>query len=365
MVSLTIDQDNGTFHIQNADGNDAITICEGYFACDQLDSTTLIIITRIAVAPQDHEQLYDILSYIGKVFIESYTNKVFLRLPSTFDGQIDMNVLNFNEKVPSLMTVKKIDLKFVNDDMVPYGHEKYALISDKHIALNHSEELLTLMNVEAYWANSWTGTQMRNRIESASAIAVILDRTTNLACGFGRLFMVKENGDEEISTFGYLSDICVQSNYQRQGLGRMIVNSLIGAYLSSTINLKETDASLTLLCTNRGSGGAGVASQLYQKFGFEFINLIKNAVAVFGYAKALEPFGICDLKTLCFMSDRDVNPINALQGYKTLCSFPSRISNVFEKAFFQLKIDRETTTLSTDPTDNEQSSSSSEDEEIV
>jgi ribosomal protein S18 acetylase RimI-like enzyme len=284
MLNINIDKDNGFFHIQKSNGSNSITICQGYFSCDQPDSTTLIIITQIAIVPQDHDQLYDILSYISKIFIESYTNKVFLRLPSTFDGQIEVHVLDFNEKVPSLMTLNRIDLKFVDNDLVPYNREKYALVIDKRIALDYSEDLLTLMNVEAYWANNWTSTQMRNRIESASAIAVILDRTTGLACGFGRLFVVKENGDVEISTFGYLSDICVHSDYQRQGLGRVIANSLIGAYLSSTINSKETDASLALLCTNRGSG-AIAAPQLYRKFGFQFINQIRNAVAVFGFRK--------------------------------------------------------------------------------
>lgn len=105
---------------------------------------------------------------------------------------------------------------------------------------------------------------------------MILDKGNNVPCGFGRLVLLTT----DYGIFDYISDITIASSYQSTGLGTVLVNCLVGIYISQHKEQRNMNGTLCLQCANIGSGALS-APKLYKKYGFEYVNDIGNRVAIF------------------------------------------------------------------------------------
>lgn len=115
-------------------------------------------------------------------------------------------------------------------------------------------------------------------MNTASHVAMMIDKTKNVPCAIGRLLMIQSQDHCE-ETFGYLSFIGVDRYHQKKGLGSAIVHSLI----TDSINQKRkphTNGLLCLICATEGVGTVA-GPKIYKKFGFEFISKTSNRFALF------------------------------------------------------------------------------------
>jgi GNAT superfamily N-acetyltransferase len=88
----------------------------------------------------------------------------------------------------------------------------------------------------------------------------------------------KNNNEEE--TLGYLSDVAVTVSHQGKGLGRFILNYLVGTCVDQYVSQRQASGSLCLVCADRGSGVIS-APKLYRSLGFEHLDKIGNQIAIF------------------------------------------------------------------------------------
>ena len=273
---VNLDEQSNLIEVKTADENDATIIANGYFAFDEPDRTVLIIFQHVIIAPDNHRQLDQFLAFIIPYFGKLFKSFVCLRLPTIFDSQIDLNKLEFKNTISNLMLVSRDDFNYYHDNLSQNKQERYELIIDKQLILNYAQQLVKMMNREAFWSTNWDLKEMQNRIYSATKVAMILDKVNNHSCGFGRLFHLTTN--DEI--FGYLSDIVVDSFHQSKGLGSIIVSYLVGVSASQDDKLQKIHRTLCLQCADRGIGAVS-APKLYKRAGFEFMNDIGNHIAIF------------------------------------------------------------------------------------
>ncbi|CAF5136326.1 unnamed protein product, partial [Rotaria sp. Silwood1] len=102
---------------------------------------------------------------------------------------------------------------------------------------------MIIMTTEAFWAKDWDEEETYNRILSASAVIMIMDKMNKVPVGFGRIFMMRNNNNNEEETLGYLSDVAVNIQHQNKGLGRVIVNYLVSAYIGQDASQRRTNGS--------------------------------------------------------------------------------------------------------------------------
>ncbi|CAF3679211.1 unnamed protein product [Rotaria sp. Silwood1] len=76
---------------------------------------------------------------------------------------------------------------------------------------------MIIMTTEAFWAKDWDEEETYNRILSASAVIMIMDKMNKVPVGFGRIFMMRNNNNNEEETLGYLSDVAVNIQHQNKG----------------------------------------------------------------------------------------------------------------------------------------------------
>jgi ribosomal protein S18 acetylase RimI-like enzyme len=273
MFAVELNETKSSIQIKN----NATIIGEGNFCISERDHYLFIIINYLTIVPDDTQQLeiflVSVSSYMGKL----YKSCIFLRLPSIFDNQIDFDKLGYKNQISNLMSVTMKNLKYSSENDLQDKHEQYELITDKQLILNYAEQLLKMMNRDAYWSTKWNLKDLCDRINPSTYSAMILDKTNNQPCGFGRFLLVPTN--DEI--LGYLCDITVDSSHQSKGLGRIIVNCLIGFFVSQDVNRQGANSTLCLECAIKGSGAIS-ASKLYKRSGFEFVNDIGNRIAIFG-----------------------------------------------------------------------------------
>jgi ribosomal protein S18 acetylase RimI-like enzyme len=273
MFIVDLNEQTNIIQVKTNDENNSTIIAQGYFAVDEPDRTVLILFKYIKIAPDNYQEfdqfLSIVISYVGK-FYQSF---LCLRLPAIFDNRIDFNKLEFKNEIPDFMSVTTDHLKYYPDTNLS---EQYELITDKQIILNYAEPLVKMMNREAFWSIKWNLEEISNRINSATNNVMIFDKINNLPCGFGRLFLLTTNDE----LFGYVSDIAVDSSHQSKGLGRIIVNYLVGISVSQDMKQRGINGTLCLRCALEGTGALS-ATKLYKRSGFEFVNDIGNRIAIF------------------------------------------------------------------------------------
>ncbi|CAF2127378.1 unnamed protein product [Rotaria magnacalcarata] len=276
MLVVNLNEQAKIIQVKCNDEMNSNIVAEGAYAVDRPDLTVLVTFKHVAIAPDNHEQLGQLLSLVISTLGELYKSLVCLRLPTVFDNQIDIDKLEVKNKISWFMSVKNDNVKFYPDNHLKPEQEQYELITDKQLILNHSETLVTMMIREGFWCRPWDLEEMKNRINSATDIAMILDKINSSPCGFGRLFTLKTND----KIFGYASDIVVDSSHQSKGFGRIIINYLVGKSVNNNEKQQNHDVTLCLQCANEGTGAVS-APKLYSRSGFEYIGDIGNRIAIF------------------------------------------------------------------------------------
>ncbi|CAF3666431.1 unnamed protein product, partial [Rotaria sp. Silwood1] len=114
------------------------------------------------------------------------------------------------------MVANMSDFKYDNDDLVQYDRERYALVTDKQAIVLYTNQIMIIMTTEAFWAKDWDEEETYNRILSASAVIMIMDKMNKVPVGFGRIFMMRNNNNNEEETLGYLSDVAVNIQHQNK-----------------------------------------------------------------------------------------------------------------------------------------------------
>ncbi|CAF1223800.1 unnamed protein product [Rotaria sp. Silwood1] len=84
---------------------------------------------------------------------------------------------------------------------------------------------MIIMTTEAFWAKDWDEEETYNRILSASAVIMIMDKMNKVPVGFGRIFMMRNNNNNEEETLGYLSDVAVNIQHQNKVLCQHLHNA--------------------------------------------------------------------------------------------------------------------------------------------
>ncbi|CAF0903720.1 unnamed protein product [Didymodactylos carnosus] len=277
MFDIDINEENSSIRIKQTDSTIA---AEGRFAVDRADRMVLIGIIQTTIVPGDDEQLQNLISTLHDHFGKTYNARVVVRLPTTFDNDIDRNKPALKNNSPIFMAVTTSDLQYDNDDLIQYDHEQYTLVGEKQAVVAYAKQIMIIMTVEAFWAKHWDEQEVHNRILSASAVAVIFDKVNKVPVGFGRMFMMRNKNNNEEQTLGYLSDIAVTIQHQGKGLGRVIVNYLIGVCIGRDASRRHTNGSLCLDCADRGSGAVS-GPKLYRSLGFEHLDKIGHRIAIF------------------------------------------------------------------------------------
>jgi GNAT superfamily N-acetyltransferase len=277
MFDIDINQENSSIRIKQ---KNSTIVAEGRFAIDRPDHTALVRIIDTTIASDDDQKLHNLISVIHKWFYETYSAGVVLRFPASFDNKIDRNKPELKNSVSTFMTVNISDLKYENDDLIEYDREQYALVTDKQSILIYAKQIMTMIIVEAFWAEHWDEQEVHDRILSASAVAMIIDKMNKVPVGFGRMFMMRNKNNNEEETLGFLSDVAVTLSHQGKGLGRVIINYLAGAYAGQ----RQASGSLCLMCADRGSG-AIFGPKLYKRLGFKHLDKIGNQIAIFSLEK--------------------------------------------------------------------------------
>lgn len=277
MFEVKLNEQNRLIQVKQVDdgNNESSVIAEGCFIVDPAGHIALIIITHIKILVNDPQLdgfITSILSHVGK----TYCVAVFLRL-SMFDGQIDMDKLQFKNIHNNIMVVTMAHVKHDND-LVHFDQEHYELITDKQILLDHSQRLTTMINENKFAHKEWDCRETRDRINTASHVAMIVDKTKNVPCGIGRSLVITSTIDSD-ERLAYLSTIRIDSRHQRKGLGSVIFNYLVKASINED-HKWHTNGLLCLICGTEGVG-AVAGPKLYKKQGFEFISEVGNRVALF------------------------------------------------------------------------------------
>ena len=277
MFDVNINNDNSTICIKQ---NGSTIVAEGRFAVDRPDCMVLIQIIHTTISIDDDQQLHDLIRDLDDVFGQTYRARVVLRFPSSFDNKIDRNKPELKNNISTFMVTNLFDLKYNNDNLIQYDREQYAVVTDKQAIVVYAKQITIIMTTEAFWATQWDEQEAHERILSASAVVMIFDKVNKVPVGFGRMFMMRNNNGNEEQTLGYLSDVAVTLQHQNNGLGRVIVNYLVGAYVDQDASQQQINGSLCLVCANRGSGAIS-ASKLYRSLGFEHLDQIGNRIAIF------------------------------------------------------------------------------------
>ncbi|CAF2986596.1 unnamed protein product [Rotaria sp. Silwood2] len=251
-------------------------LAEGYFIFDEPGHAVLVIFEYINILPEDYCKLGQLLSTFILHLGQHFKSLICLRLPVTFDNRIDFNKLEFKSNISNFMAVKNDNLKHYADRNIESQQDQYVLITDKQLILGFAESLYNILKQEAYWCATLTLEEMKNRINSSAHIAMILDKTYNQPCGYGRLFLLKTN----TQLFGYMSDVAINSSHQSKGLGSILINHFVGTFLKKYSELENINGTLCLLCADKGNGAIS-APKIYRKAGFEYLNDLGNRIAIF------------------------------------------------------------------------------------
>lgn len=268
MLTVNLNEETQTIEVQNSN-----IIARGHFAVDRASRTGLILFHHIQITPDNHQELNEFLFQTVAHVGQAYKSLVCIRLPAIFDGRIDLEQLKFENTLLPLMAVTLDHLIYHPDKNLS---EDYELVSKKDLILDSAEQILLMMQREAFWAKDWSLEHIKNRIQSATHVVMLVDRVKNIPCGFGQIFLLKTN--EEF--FGYLSDILIDSLHQSKGLGSILVNDLVSICVIQEMKQKGVTGTLCLQYADRGSGAIS-APKLYRKFGFEDAKEIDNRIAIF------------------------------------------------------------------------------------
>lgn len=264
MFNININKTNSSIIIQN---NESIDIAKGKFLFDRPDSTLLVIIYELTVDFNDIELfLSKVLSFLS----EYYKARVFLRLPM-LDHHSKLNQIQVSNQPSTAMIVSTA--KIIYQNPLEYNQNNYEFIFDKDRIQTYANDLFNLINKNAPWVIDLTLKDIDERIQTSERLIMILDRTKNVPCAFGRLLLINKT-NEFTEQIGYVDDIIVDSDYQGQGFGWKITNYLMG------ITTQIENLTLCLACVDEGIG-ALVAPKLYLKFGFQFVNQLQNDFAIF------------------------------------------------------------------------------------
>ena len=281
MFNVDVNDENGSIQIKE---NDSTTVAEGRFVVDRADPMVLVRIIQTTISADDHQQLHNLISGIHDHFGKIYKGGIIVRLPPTFDNKIDKNTPELKNDVSEFLLVTMSDLKYDDDNVIQYDREQYALVTEKQEIIVYARQIMMFMNVEAYWATHWDEQKVHDRILSASAVSMIFDKANKVPVGIGRMFKMGNNNDNENETLGYISDIVVHIQHRGKGLGKVIVNDLIGAYIGRDVIQRPANGLFCLVTADRGSGAIS-APKLYRSLGFEHLDKIVNRIAIFPSVK--------------------------------------------------------------------------------
>jgi hypothetical protein len=241
----------------------------------------LVRITDTTISPGDDQKLFNLILVIHEWFGKTYSARVVLRFPASFDNKIDRTKPELKSHFSRFMVVNTSDLKYDNHELLEYDREQYALVTDRQLILPYAKQIFTIMIEEAYWAKKWDEQEAYDRILSGSAVAMIMGKINKVPVGFGRIFLMRnKNNNEEEETLGYLSDIAITLSHQGKNLGRVIINYLIDTYVDHDTNQRQASGSLGLVCADRGSGAVS-APKIYSNLGFDYMDKIENQIAIF------------------------------------------------------------------------------------
>lgn len=277
MFLVSLDEQTNSIQVKTNDETNPTIVAEGNFAYDGPDFTLLILFKKITIAPDNHQQLSELLSTVVKTTGTKFASLILVRLPKAFDNQIDLDKLEFKNKCSILMSVANDDLKYHPDTDLKDQQGEYELITDRQLISTYVDKLFPMMVKDGFWCENWKLEDMKGRINSGTHTVMILDKIKNVPCGFGRSFTLT-TADE---IFGYFSHILVDRSYQSKGLGRIIVNTLVGMSVNKDDkNQQQTDVTLCLQCADRGSGAIS-APKLYRRSGFQHFTDIGSRIAIF------------------------------------------------------------------------------------
>lgn len=274
MFELVLNENGRSFQVTDKEGSN---VAEGVFRTDPTDLSCLISIHSI-----DESQINQIVPFTAGYLGKTAKLNVFLRLPSAFD---ETN-FNINSTVKNIMAAKREKLKIFDADSIPFDTNQYDLVLDKEKLKPHSNEIYDLMKAHAFWAANWKENEGEKRINAATLLTALIDRSTNTVCGFGRLFVLV---DEQNRSIVYMSDICVSPKHQGKRLGSVIVNSLLLSYKQSRLGADDDtkDDFFCLIVADRGSGQIS-AGKIYEKHGFQRLVNMEKAPAFFMFGFGLE-----------------------------------------------------------------------------
>ncbi|UJR26113.1 hypothetical protein I4U23_007459 [Adineta vaga] len=276
MFAISLNEDKTKIQVNTNDEQNSISIAEGDIAVDIPHRNVMIIFNHITIPFDDYQQIDQFLSAVHSYINNLYDSLICIRFPEIFDNQIPFDKLQYHNNIADFMIVTMNHLKYYPENNLQDRQDQYELVTDRERIFNYAKQLHILMMRVAFWSKTWDFQEMCDRINSATNNAVILDKINNSPCAFGRLFLIKSKDE----TFGYISDIAVDSTHQSKGLGKCMVNYFVGIVSNSTIPLLNFRCTLCLQCAKEGSGSIS-AKKLYQRSGFQFLNDLDNRVAIF------------------------------------------------------------------------------------
>ena len=271
---VNLDEETRSIQVKTSDEDNPQTIAVGNFAVDAPDRTALIAFDGVSVRADDYEQLDQLLSTVFSHVGQLYKGLVCIRLPRSFDQQLDPEKLQFRTDVSTVMVAAMDHLTY--EPTQPLLGQ-YELILDRQTMQSHAPSIQRLMTSNAFWASHWQLEETRQRIVSGTGVAMVLDTSTNVPCAFGRVFMLSSANHERL---GYLTDIVVDQPHQSKGLGRVILNYLLQTSVQYDSQSHATGGTLCLQCADQGSG-AIPAPKLYSRAGFECPSATGNRTAMF------------------------------------------------------------------------------------
>lgn len=150
---------------------------------------------------------------------------------------------------------------FLNDRV--YVEKGFSISTDKNLLdLSFIYHFLT---TQSYWAKNLPYTTFETSIENSVCFGVYFQ---NSQIGFARV--ISDN-----STFAYLADVFIDTNFRKQGLSKWLLQTIL--------NKPEYKALRRWLLATAD------AQELYQKFGFETLNQPERFMQIFNPYKLNAP----------------------------------------------------------------------------
>ena len=281
MLLIELSEETHSIQVRTSEDDNPRTVAIGNFAVDAIDRCALVVFDSVDIRVDDYQLLDQLLSVVVSHVGQLYKALVFIRLPASFDQNIDLEKLQFRTDLPTAMVAAMEHSNVDSNELLQGLQSQYELIHDRQVIFDRAESILQLMKSNAYWTEHWSLKEMRRRILSATVATMVLDRVADVPCAFGRMIILSTDNQNRLS---YLSDITVDQRHQSKGLGRMIVNFFFDASVEHDASTQFINGTLCLYCSDQGSGAVS-ATKLYTRSGFQFLSATGNEIAMFASQK--------------------------------------------------------------------------------